>query len=115
MEVAGQGREAERGCSEETGRLQTDIRCSSSIRHVSVRSGSRRAASILLFNREMCFWTIKLKAVGGIQIWAFTVNPSWLLDTWAVMVESLGFQQMPLNVILLVQVWEGGSRGSVLA
>lgn len=57
----------------------------------------------------MCFWTIKLKSVGGIQIWAFTVDPSWLLDTWAVMVESLGFQQMPLNVILLVQVWEGGS------
>lgn len=48
MEVAEQGREAERGCSEETGRLQTDIRCSSSIRHVSVRSGSRRAACILL-------------------------------------------------------------------
>lgn len=48
MEVAEQGREAERGCSEETGRLQTDIRCSSSICHVSVRSGSRRAACILL-------------------------------------------------------------------
>lgn len=57
----------------------------------------------------MCFWTIKLKAAGGIQIWGFTVDPSRLLDTWAVMVESLGFQQMPLNVILLVQVWEGGS------
>lgn len=62
----------------------------------------------------MCFWTIKLKAVGGIQIWAFTVDPSWLLDTWAVMVESLGFQQMPLNLILLVQVWEGGSGAQYL-
>lgn len=66
-------------------------------------------AVLFLFGWGMCFWTIKLKAAGGIQICVFTVDPSWLLGTWVVMVESLGFQQMPVNVILLVQVWEGGS------
>lgn len=63
--------EGERGCSEETGRLQTDIQCSFSVCHGSMRSGSRRAAcifAVLFLHWGLRFWTVKLNAGVGIQI-----------------------------------------------
>lgn len=88
MEVAKQGREGERGCSEETGRLQTRhsvFLLSSSQQHeVGEQKGCLRFA-VLFLHWGMRFWTVKL-LWSGLRSVTSTVDLAWLLDAGVAMV-----------------------------